>query len=392
MHRRCIIVLLALAVLLPGCANSPPHKQEVATQHLSPGYLADQRYAVTATRERWTLSDDTVDVALMMPSGDGNFPLIVYLPGLGESAEDGAAWRHPWAEAGYAVLAIQPDTIGRIWSAQGTHNNNEERRDIAREQFSPRSLDYRQSVLQKSLAEIKRRNSSNEATVFSHIDLTRIVIAGFDLGAQTAMFAAGEYINGTAPFYLPDTVKCIVALSPYAEFSGAGFEQRFKSVHVPVISVTSSEDVDQYGLVTTAALRRAPFEYMPPDRKYLLSLYTAPHTLFSGKVTPETSAEHGLDEHQPATNSGSGNDSDAGSVDKKGRKGHRGGGSRGGDKAASPMSRQLSPDVWAEHLLYIQSVTTAYLDAIVKNDSIAQEWLAKDAKRWLGDGAELLSK
>jgi|ERR1039458_7808472 dienelactone hydrolase len=390
-HQRRIIVLLALAVLLPGCANTPSHNQEIARQHLSPGYLAEHHYAITSTRESWTLSDDTVDVTLMMPSGDGNFPLIVYLPGLGESAESGAAWRRPWAEAGYAVLAIQPDTVGRIWSAQATHNN-EERKDIVREQFSPRSLDYRQSVLQKSLAEIKRRNSSSEATVFSHMDLTRIVIAGFDLGAQTAMFAAGEYINGIEPFTLPDAVKCIVALSPYADFSGAGFEQRFKLVHVPVISVTSMEDVDQYGLVTTAALRRAPFEYMPPDQKYLLSLYTGPHALLSGKVTPQSSAEHSQDEHQPATKDGSGNDRGTGSGEKKGRKGNRGGGSRGGDKAAASVSGQLSPDAWEEHLRYIQNVTTAYLDAIIKNDFFAQEWLTKDARRWLGDGADLLSK
>jgi hypothetical protein len=391
MYQRSLIVLLALAVLLPGCANSPPHKQEVARQHLNPGYLADQRYAVSTTRESWTLSDDTVDVTLMMPSGEGKFPLIVYLPGLGESAEDGAAWRRPWAEAGYAVLAIQPDTIGRSWSAQGAHTK-EEREDMAREQFSPRSLEHRQSVLQKSLAEIKRRSSSSEATVYSHIDLMHIVIAGFDLGAQTAMFAAGEYIDGIVPFALPETVQCVIVLSPYAGFSGAGFEQRFKSVHVPVISVTSTEDVDQYGLVATAALRRAPFEYMPPDRKYLLSLYTAPHALLSGKAAPETGAEQNLNEHQPATNGGSKSGSGTGSVEKKGHKGHRGGGSRGDDRAASPVSKQLSPDVWAEHLLYIQSVTTAYLDAIVRNDPIAQEWLAKNARRWLGDGAELLSK
>jgi hypothetical protein len=99
-HQRRIIALLALAVLLPGCANTPSHKQEIARQHLSPGYLAEHHYAVALTRESWMLSGDTVDVTLMMPSGDGNFPLIVYLPGLGESAESSAAWRRPWAAAG----------------------------------------------------------------------------------------------------------------------------------------------------------------------------------------------------------------------------------------------------------------------------------------------------
>ena len=86
-----------------------------------------------------------------MPSGEGNFPLIVYLPGLGESAEGGAAWRRSWAEAGYAVLAIQPETISRIWTSPAARSG--EFRELAREQFSARALDHRQTILQKALAE-----------------------------------------------------------------------------------------------------------------------------------------------------------------------------------------------------------------------------------------------
>jgi outer membrane PBP1 activator LpoA protein len=49
------LALLALAVLLPGCANSLSHKQEIARQHLSPGYLAEPHYTITSPRESWTL-------------------------------------------------------------------------------------------------------------------------------------------------------------------------------------------------------------------------------------------------------------------------------------------------------------------------------------------------
>jgi hypothetical protein len=40
----------------------------------------------------------------------------------------------------------------------------------------------------------------------------------------------------------------------------------------------------------------------------------------------------------------------------------------------------------------VERVTTAYLDAMVKADPIATEWLERNATRWLGDSAELLTK
>lgn len=40
----------------------------------------------------------------------------------------------------------------------------------------------------------------------------------------------------------------------------------------------------------------------------------------------------------------------------------------------------------------IQGLTTAFLDAYVKSDPIAREWLARDAVRWIKDAGELHAK
>jgi hypothetical protein len=37
-------------------------------------------------------------------------------------------------------------------------------------------------------------------------------------------------------------------------------------------------------------------------------------------------------------------------------------------------------------------VTTAFLDAYVKDDSIGREWLDKDARRWLGERGKIEKK
>ena len=50
------------------------------------------------------------------------------------------------------------------------------------------------------------------------------------------------------------------------------------------------------------------------------------------------------------------------------------------------------PDInvsWATQLRNVQVVTTAYLDATVKDDGRAADWLARDAQRWLDGSASL---
>lgn len=58
----------------------------------------------------------------------------------------------------------------------------------------------------------------------------------------------------------------------------------------------------------------------------------------------------------------------------------------------SPGGMQLSPTVQAMGINVIQGVTTAFLDAYVKNDPIAREWLEKDASQWIRDRGEIKQK
>ncbi len=43
-------------------------------------------------------------------------------------------------------------------------------------------------------------------------------------------------------------------------------------------------------------------------------------------------------------------------------------------------------------LIAVQDISTAFLDAYLKDDPLAREWLASDAKRWLGAAGELRRK
>ena len=62
------------------------------------------------------------------------------------------------------------------------------------------------------------------------------------------------------------------------------------------------------------------------------------------------------------------------------------------EEALSPFRSVQSMTSQAISLAAIQGVTTAFLDAYVKQDAIAREWLEKDAPRWLRDKGEIKRK
>lgn len=129
---------------------------------------------------------------------------------------------------------------------------------------------------------------------------------------------------------------------------------------------------------------------MPADKKYLVTLSGSPHKVMSGGEL-ENQEEP---EHRSAP---TGSDQNSAGGHRGGqRKG--GGGSPGSDSHADGESHesmneaQPSPTLFAINVVAIHGVTTAFLDAYLKNNAVAHEWLEKDGRRWLGDKAELLVK
>jgi predicted dienelactone hydrolase len=371
-----------------GCADKPATSDaSAAKSRAETGYALKHRFQTTATQDTWLIGSEPVDIRLLVPIQGGSFPVVFYFPGLGESPDAGLAWRQFWAEAGYAVLSAQPVKYGTaVWSSDRAHIGDF--LNIAKDAFAAPSLAVRTELARGLLDETWRRRRGMHDIALDHLDLSRVAVAGYDLGAQTAIMIAGENVQGVESLPMPDGVKCVVALSPYADFSGMGLESNFSSIRLPVLSVTSSQDTDAYGLVKSAAVRRAPYQYMPSSQKYLLVLSGAPHSLFSGISTP-TKGKGG---YSPEAQSGSESEAEADAVASSdesaaraqgpGRKNRRGG-------SAGPSSSSARRAI---EVAQVQSVTTAFLDATVKNDPIGSEWLSRNAKRWLGSSVELESK
>ncbi|HTT39452.1 MAG TPA: hypothetical protein VMH32_17515 [Burkholderiales bacterium] len=374
---------------MSGCAGGSEKPNPAAVKrYADQGYVPERRFETTSAQETWTIGSKLVDVVLLAPAPPGTYPVVIYLPGLGEPASAGLAWRQAWARAGYAVVSAQPSQYGpEVWSSRLARAGDFI--SVARDAFSASSLQARTQLMQDLLDRISRPPRSGGGSAFDRIDASRVAVAGYDLGAQTAMIVAGENVRGVEPLRVPAGVKCIVAISPYADFSGMGMERNFESVRLPVLSVTGPLDKDAYGLVTSAPVRRAPYQYMPAGQKYLLVLPGVPHSLLAG-AGPATGGEpKGGAKGAPAPTREAGPDADAMSDEGSPADEDRPNQKR---RARSAGGRGPNAAEQAKVQTQVQSVTTAFLDAIVKDDSIASEWLNRNAKRWLGDSAELTWK
>lgn len=408
--RQCLLsAACAAAVTLAGCGSAPaptPVDTEVALKSLAGrGYRADRQFAIIALRETWRAGETSLDVSLVAPAQPGSFPLIVYLPGLGESAAAGILWRQAWAEAGYAVLTIQDTASAEaVWaSAQARAGDF---RALARQHFSANSLRARLAQVEAALAELGRRAAAG-GTPYAAADARRMAVAGFDLGAQTAAALAGEQTSRVGRQGMGANVRAAILLSPYVEPSGRDAAQRFAAMKAPILSVTGTEDADPFGLVTTPARRLAPWQAMPPGGKYLLVLSGGTHSVLAGgglaeaggpAAPPGEAGNRGAAAPRTGGHGQHLNGSPRSGALPDLRAGGHGGRSHGGASAPATehpaghdgRRENLGPRPFEpRHIVAVRGVTTAFLDATLKDDAAARHWLAHDAASGLGASASL---
>jgi hypothetical protein len=109
-----VLWIASFSCLLASCSmRSTQPSVEVQTQKLAEtlskgGYVAGAEIEIESLRDVWIHDSTQLDTMMTMPTAVGNYPLIIYLPSLGEDANAGRIWRETWAKAGYAVFSLQP--------------------------------------------------------------------------------------------------------------------------------------------------------------------------------------------------------------------------------------------------------------------------------------------
>ncbi len=373
-HWLAASVLIGTLGLIAGCASDPadPHIKfaELVNQDLATAYQP-ARNDISNWNETWQLGRQSVDVAWLAPDTHERLPLIIYLPGLGESATAGEEWRNAWAQAGYAVLSIQGQYYGpALYSTSQAQAGVF--RELAADRYSGPALRDRLATLQKVLTEVRARAAKGDAQLAS-IDWNQVVVAGFDLGAQTAAAVAGAGEAGVASG-VDIQPKALLLLSPYVDVGAR--PEVFARITSPVLTITSPDDEDPFNWVSSYQQRELLGESVTVAGSYRLKLARSTYKTLSGSdLVPIPPDRKGIskppgDEHTP------------------GGKSHaKGKSARSASSSHSPVGAEPVPD--PKQVAAIQVISQAFFDSRVRHNPVASEWLQKAAPGWLGRAGQL---
>ena len=386
---RAIVAGLAGALLLSGCGGGPPkarlEEQQQQREFAARGY-APSGEAVTVQSLAWRLRGDDVRLSLVLPAGAGDGsaprPVVLYLPGLGESEQAGLVWRRAWAAAGYAVLSVQPlDDDATAWSSDLARSA--EFTELGRRHYADAQMRRRLARLDELLTEAQRLGRQGEAP-WRALDWSRTAVAGYELGAQLAMALAGErQADGTV--LALKTVRPVAAIVISPQLFATPDPARYRDVSVPVLGLTGPDDSDVLQLVRDLAWRQAPFAAMPPGRGWLLSANEVRHAAFGGNEPRPEDAERERKRIQAAEGQAQ--------SQPQGRRGG-GRGQRGQEAPVRMAPVPPIPDYRQRHaqqlgLIAAQQVSIAFLDREMKRSETARGWLAGPAQNWMKQTATL---
>lgn len=454
---RPVAALCLCTLLLPACSSQPKappaaeQAQKLQAAMDSGGYAPAGAQVTAEITETWDHDGQQIDIAMIAPTQPGRYPLLIYLPSLGEDATAGKLWRETWAKAGYAVFSLQPRNIGQALSELRTQKpagadapppdeiadddsdedtdkkgdrpsrsaRSSELRYLGHEFFAVDALKLRMQQLYWTYRQLRSRIETAQAP-FAGADLSRVVLAGYDLGAQTVTAVLGENFSTPLPENRDIHPLAAIVLSPSIDLAEGNVRSRFQNLDLPMLVVTGSDDNDPYA-ISSGSARAAAWEFSPSGGKYLLQLSGDVHGLLAGSDmggrlnarqrqkedggggwfgggrgnftgNAANPANPGNGGQGPFANGyfGQGNQpAAAGPADSSlqygGGSGHGHGGGRqggpgmGGDGEEGKTGRELG----YKQVAAVFSASCAFLDQIVKGDDFAQFWLNDKANTWL---------
>jgi hypothetical protein len=315
------------------------------------GYQPVESASLTLAFQQWAVAGEPMPVSLAFPGSGSHLPLIVYLPGLGETAQAGSRWRQAWARAGYAVLSAQPlEFDATAWSSDLARSADF--KALARSHQRPELMAERLRHVQALLEEARQRGQAGDS-LWSRVDFDNIAFAAYDLGSLAASAVPGA------------RATLLLSPLPMDAATAAGITR-------PLLMIGSQRDDDLTGLIGSPRQRVQAFPGLPAGNKALLMLAGASHGLLSGDVGQESSEQSG----EPATRARS-------------QPGGLGGGRRshgmgsGGKADDGPPASGTRGAPGREQAQAIETVSIAFLDAQMRGSAQARQWLDRDAAPWL---------
>jgi predicted dienelactone hydrolase len=230
--------------------------------------------------------DRVIPIKVRVPEGSAKTPLVIFSHGLGGSVEGGKTWGEIWSNSGYLVVHVQHPGSDTPALRESLTSGDGEPKQRMRNIATPENLIGRVDDVRYLISEIERQQRASTTSWMSRVDLSRIAMTGHSFGAHTTMALAGQRYPGPVKTISDPRIKAFIALSPNATGLPRTFSDRFGSMNAPFLSITGTQDADPFAanrnMKKMVEKRTAVFEHQPADDKYLFVIEGADHMVFNG--------------------------------------------------------------------------------------------------------------
>jgi predicted dienelactone hydrolase len=286
----------------------------------------------------------TIPVKLYLPPKISRpLPVIIFSHGLGGSREAAEYLGYYWAEHDYIAVFIQhPGSDESFWKPEfnpRTTNREQLMGKFRQTVANPEHAVNRGNDVHFVLDQLEKSNVSDPA-LKGKLDLSEIAIAGHSYGSWTALTASGQrfFARNQQGISSGDRrIKAAIYLSPTPPRAGQDPAQVFGAISIPGIHFTGTLDSSPVN-DTRAEDRRIAFDNISKSDQYLITLNGADHGVFGGRKR-----------FMP----------------------------KPGDEKFQEITQRMS---------------TAFLDAYLKHDQPAKQWLLHSAQAYVGSTGVYESK
>lgn len=239
--------------------------------------------------EDWSDSnrDRSMPVKIYLPKQINHpLPVVIFSHGLGGSREAAPYLGNYWADHGYIGVFIQhPGSDESFWKpslAAGEAPNRETLIPKFRQQVKNpmHAVNRAQDVhfIIDKLTELDK----GHGTLAGKMDLNSIAIAGHSYGSWTALTASGQIVitpEGKKIASGDPRIKAAIYLSPTAAKKGSDLDTVYGEIKIPGMHFTGTKDVSPVNN-TTAEERRIAYDHISKSDQYLVILDGADHMVF----------------------------------------------------------------------------------------------------------------
>ena len=210
-------------------------------------------------------------------------PLVVFSHGLGGSRYSYSHLGKFWASNGIATIALQHAGSDRaIWTSQGFAVLGTLKSAANLENAIARAVDVTFAIDALGADEL----------VKDKIDFGKVAVAGHSFGANTALLSAGAqfYQEKKLTSYGDKRIKAAVVLSAPALPASENAMEVYGKIRIPTLHLTGTHDHTPIpGAVTTADMRRQPYDAIQGASKYLGVYDGGRHNMFNDRARDATS-------------------------------------------------------------------------------------------------------